>query len=225
MFLILRIGAALWTGTALAARRILPIVLPHAPHLVRACPCWARLDRAERGVGVLRAMPVMKLMKPRQAGRQAEPTAVLHEREAMEDAVRRLVEEGVRAQRIRISQGSIRDGVVRTAPESGSVLAFGVAIGAVTGAALALAWTYWLSALVAELPLVVLRTLSGAASGALIGALLTVVVFAAHRKVGDELDAQAGDFVVTVKAPNESAADDVREVLALRGGNLVPVSP
>jgi hypothetical protein len=164
-------------------------------------------------------------MKPR----HAEPTAVFHEREAMENAVRGLVEKGIRPQRIRISQGCIEDGGddrVRTAPERGGGLAFGLAIGAAAGAALALVWMYWLSDLVAiPLPLVILRTMGGAASGALVGALLAVIVlFAAHRKVRDELDAKAGDFVVTVRPPNESAANDVREFLALRGGHLVTVS-
>ena len=150
----------------------------------------------------------------------------------MEEAVRGLVGKGVRPQRIRISQGvPIRAGErrVRKAPELGGLLLFGLALGGAVGAAMALAWVHVLSTsadIVVPLALVVVRMLGEAASGALLGGLIAVLLFAAHRSVREEFAASADDFVVTVvKPPDESAANEVSAFLARRGGRLVLTSP
>jgi hypothetical protein len=153
---------------------------------------------------------------------------VFHERGTMEAAVRALVAEGIPPTRIRIDQGALEDSGnrkhVRKAPESGGILGFGFAFGAASGALAALMWMYLVGRLVAiPLPMIALRTLGGAAMGSILGALLSVIVFASSRKVADELTAKAGDFVVTVKPANDSMAQDVRDFLALRGGHALPL--
>jgi hypothetical protein len=152
--------------------------------------------------------------------RPIECMAVFHDRERMGKAVRGLVENGMPSNRIRVSQRA-----VGARPDRGSLLAFGVAIGAMTGAALTLVWMSWLNELVAiPLALIIHRIANGAASGGILGALLAVIVLAAHRKDRYELDTKADDFLVTVRSPSATVADDVCRFLALRGGDLVATS-
>jgi prolipoprotein diacylglyceryltransferase len=130
--------------------------------------------------------------------RQSEPGAVFHGRAAMEDAVRALV----------------------------AALVLGLGFGAAAGAALALARMFSLRGLVAIPPaFIALRTVGGAASGAVIGALLAIVLYAGHRRDRRRSLAKSEDFIVTVKTPNDGSAGGIREVLALRGGDLFPAAP
>jgi hypothetical protein len=165
------------------------------------------------------ALAAQITMRPR----KPEATAVFHGREAMEEAVHDLVDRGVRPTSIRISQGTIDEAAeVRTAPEGGDVLPFGLVVGALAGAALAFTWMYLLRGMV-DVPLgyVVLRMLGGASSGALLGALVALLLLAAHAMIRDDDAAKTGDFVVRVKSPSEGAARRVRYVLDLHGGEAL----
>jgi prolipoprotein diacylglyceryltransferase len=98
--------------------------------------------------------------------------------------------------------------------------------GAAAGAALALARMFSVRGLVAIPPaFIALRTVGGAASGAVIGALLAIVLYAGHRRDRRRSLAKSEDFIVTVKTPNDGSAGGIREVLALRGGDLFPAAP
>jgi hypothetical protein len=147
-------------------------------------------------------------------------TTVFHDREAMEDAVRALVGQGVSPQRILVSQGTVVDGRARPAPERSELVAVGLLVGAVAGATLALLGMVALGlATLVKVPLlwIVLRVLAGAAGGALVGGLVAIFVDALggrRREVGTKAD----DFIVTVKTRDPSAAEDVGYFLVLRGG-------
>jgi hypothetical protein len=146
--------------------------------------------------------------------RSDEPAAVFHERERMEAAVRALVAEGVRPQRIRIAEGRADDDV-RSAPDAASVVGIGLILGGATGALFA--WLYYQASTVAPSGL---RILTSAVSGAIFGAMLAVLILVVHARPIEkpELRAKRGDFVVTVKLADEGAAATVLDVLTLRGG-------
>lgn len=152
-------------------------------------------------------------------------TAVFHDRDRMEDAVRELVKEGVPPQVIRVSQGAVDQGQVRTARPQGSakVMALGLAFGAIAGMALSIVLLLGMrDGYEIPIPFVVLRVIGGAAAGAITGALLASVFYAFTRAASREEDAALGDFVVNVKTRDEQAAADVRSFFAARGAELVP---
>lgn len=158
--------------------------------------------------------------------RRLERMAVFHDRERMEEAVRDLVDNGLPPNRIRISQVPFADRPARAVVRPANLLAFGMVIGALTGAALTLVWLFWLNELVAlplALPLILQRAVSGAASGGIFGALLAALVLAAHHKDRYELDTRTKDFLVTVTTPSTTIADDVCSFLAFRGGDPVAI--
>jgi hypothetical protein len=149
-----------------------------------------------------------------------QPIAVFEDRQVMEKAVHALVEEGIVPQRIRVSQAEARRGDVPR--EHGTILLTGLALGAGTGAVLALVWLYWLAE-VTFVPLIyaVFRTLGGAAAGALLGGLLALLVDAVHRGPSEAIAASPGEFIVTVKVPPGRDPSDVRTSLAVHGGHVL----
>jgi hypothetical protein len=158
------------------------------------------------------------------AGPLVEPSAVFRERGVMEEAVRSLVAEGVRAQSIRIVETADDEGgePIPTTPGRTGFVLLGLTIGEGTGALMALAELYILGDLrVLPLALIVQRTAGGAVIGALIGALLGVLVWSVHRGARRPTPVRSGDFLVRVKPSSEEAAEGVRVSLALHGGEIV----
>lgn len=142
--------------------------------------------------------------------------ALFHDRDAMEEAVRDLVQEGVPRQRIRVSQALETSAGIRTAPKQITGAGVGALIGAVIGVAVLLALTPALTAVESWLALAP-RILGAAAAGALTGAVLALV---AYRPPRARYEAYR-DFFVHVDADDANAATRIRRALSRSGGQLV----
>lgn len=147
--------------------------------------------------------------------------AVFHDRAAMEEAVHALELEGVRRRRIRVWRADASGRSVRKAPESSTALSIGGALGSAAGGALAL-WSFAFALGEAPFWLVVVRVLAGAATGAILGALIALVTSRLRHESRYEQPAGYKDFVVKVKTPDPATADHVRDLLERAGGDPLP---
>lgn len=147
--------------------------------------------------------------------------AVFHDRMAMEEAVRALELEGVNRRHISVSRADASGGGVRRSPETGSALSIAGAVGSAIGAALALSSFDWTGR---GLPLsvVAVRVLVGAATGALLGALLVLVTRGIRHESRYQHPAGYPDYLVKVKTPDRVTAERVRDLLGRAGGELLP---
>lgn len=149
-----------------------------------------------------------------------EARAVFHDRMAMEHAVRALELEGVRRRRISIHRADATGGLHQP-PEASSALSIGGAVGSAAGAALALFSLAW----VAPDPpfyLIVVRLLVGAATGAILGALLALVSGRLRRETRYQHPAGYRDFLVKVRTRDPATAENVRDLLSRAGGDVLP---
>lgn len=150
----------------------------------------------------------------------AEARAIFHDRTAMEHAVRALELEGVRRRRISIARADATGGVHQP-PEASSALSIGGAVGSAIGAVLALLSLAW-AVLDPPFYVIVVRVLVGAATGAILGALVALVTSRLRRESRYQHPAGYRDFLVKVKARDPVTAENVRDLLARAGGDVLP---
>ncbi len=149
--------------------------------------------------------------------------AVFHDRTQMEQAVRALELEGVRRGRIHVSRVGTAGGGVQRAPESGSVLSIGGAIGSAIGGGIAMLSILWVAG-DPRLLAVVVRVLVGAAGGAFIGALVALIAMRLRSESRYPHHGGHYDYLVRVKTHGSAAAESVRDLLTSAGGDVLTTS-